>query len=262
LSYVLEVFGETTLSGREILGLLGISAALLGAYGLHTMRMTHPLLRLGLVRIRTFRVAVTGNLFTRLGIGGIPFLLPLLYQVGLGFSPIQSGLLIMPQALAAMTLKLTMPLILKTFGYRRVLIANTIALGLMILLFATIGAGTAVWLIVLMAFTYGFLASLQYTSMNTLAYADVNEREASDASTIASTVQQLAVSFGVAAASLAAAFFIPDRLHAAAPDMIHGIHLALCSLGTLTIVSTIVFNGLESRDGDAVSRHNTQIPEA
>src|SRR6202041_1278882 len=102
LSYVLEVFGETTLSGREILGLLAMSAALLGAYGLHSVRTRYPLLRLGLVRTRSFRVAVTGNLFTRLGIGGIPFLLPLLYQVGLGFSPIQSGLLIMPQALAAM----------------------------------------------------------------------------------------------------------------------------------------------------------------
>src|ERR1700734_2286187 len=135
LSYVLEVFGETTLSGREVLGLLGISAALLAAYGLHTKRTPHPLLRLKLLAIRTFRVAVSGNLFTRLGIGGIPFLLPLLYQVGLGFSPIQSGLLIMPQALAAMTLKLTMPLILKRFGYRRVLIANTITLGLMIFLF-------------------------------------------------------------------------------------------------------------------------------
>ena len=118
LSYVLEVFGETTLSGREILGLLAMSAALLGAYGLHSVRTAHPLLRLGLVRMRSFRVAVTGNLFTRLGIGGIPFLLPLLYQVGLGFTPIQSGLLIMPQALAAMSLKLTMPLILKRFGYR------------------------------------------------------------------------------------------------------------------------------------------------
>jgi EmrB/QacA subfamily drug resistance transporter len=262
LSYVLEVFGETTLSGREILGLLAISAALLGAYGLHTIRTEHPLLRLGLVRIRSFRVAVTGNLFTRLGIGGIPFLLPLLYQIGLGFSPIQSGLLIMPQALAAMSLKLTMPLILKAFGYRRVLIANTIALGCMIFLFSTIDTATPVWMIVLMAFTYGFLTSLQYTSMNTLAYADVSEREASGASTIASTVQQMAVSFGVAAASLAAAFFIPDRLHAAAPAMIHGIHLALCALGALTIVSTIVFNALESGDGDAVSRHKAEIPEA
>jgi EmrB/QacA subfamily drug resistance transporter len=255
LSYVLEVFGETTLSGREMLGLLVISAALLGAYGLHGTRTPHPLLRLGLVRIRSFRVAITGNLFTRLGIGGIPFLLPLLYQVGLGFSPIQSGLLIMPQALAAMTLKLSMPHILMRFGYRRVLIVNTIALGAMIFLFSTIHVGTPVWMIVAMAFTYGFLTSLQYTSMNTLAYADVNERQASSASTIASTIQQLAVSFGVAAASLAAALLIPDRLHATESQLIHGIHLAFWMLGALTIVSTLVFNELKSGDGNAVSRH-------
>jgi EmrB/QacA subfamily drug resistance transporter len=262
LSYVLEVFGETSLSGREILGLLAISAALLGAYGLHTMRTRYPLLRLGLVRIRSFRVAVTGNLFTRLGIGGIPFLLPLLYQIGLGFSPIQSGLLIMPQALAAMSLKLTMPLILKKVGYRNVLIVNTIALGVMIFLFSTIDAVTPVWLIVMMAFTYGFLTSLQYTSMNTLAYADVTEREAAAASTIASTVQQMAVSFGVATASLAAAIFIPDKLHATEPQMLHGVHLALWGLGALTIVSTLVFVELKSNDGAAVSRHNAELPSA
>ena len=260
LSYVLEVFGETSLSGREMLGLLAISAALLGAYGLHTMRTPHPLLRLGLVRLRTFRVAVTGNLFTRLGIGGIPFLLPLLYQVGLGFTPVQSGLLIMPQALAAMSLKLTMPHILRKFGYRRVLVTNTAALGLMIYLFSLIDSATPVWIIVLLAFVYGFLTSLQYTSMNTLAFADVNEREASPASTIASTVQQLAVSFGVAAASLTAALFVPDRMHTTAPQMIHGIHLALLALGTLTIVSTIVFWELKSGDGDAVSRHKADMP--
>ena len=260
LSYVLEVFGETSLSGREMLGLLAISAALLGAYGLHTIRTPHPLLRLGLVRIRTFRVAITGNMFTRLGIGGIPFLLPLLYQIGLGFTPIQSGLLIMPQALAAMTLKLTMPLILRKFGYRRVLIVNTITLGLTILLFSTIDALTPVWVIVMMAFTYGFLTSLQYTSMNTLAYADVNERQASGASTIASTAQQMAVSFGIAAASLAAAFFVPDRMHASESEMIHGIHLALLALGGLTIASTIVFHELRSGDGEAVSRHKAELP--
>jgi len=260
LSYVLEIFGETSLSGREILGLLAMSAALLGAYGLHNLRTAHPLLRLGLVKIRSFRVAVTGNLFTRLGIGGIPFLLPLLYQVGLGFTPIQSGLLIMPQAFAAMSLKLTMPLILKKFGYRRVLIANTIILGLLIFLFSTIDVATPVWIIVAMAFTFGFLTSLQYTSMNTLAYADVNEKQASGASTIASTVQQLAVSFGIAAASLAAALFIPNRMHATAPELIHGIHLAFLFLGVLTIVSTAVFNELRSGDGDAVSRHKAELP--
>ena len=260
LSYVLEVFGETTLSSREILGLLAISAALLAAYGLHTKRTPHPLLRLKLLGIRTFRVAVSGNLFTRLGIGGIPFLLPLLYQVGLGFSPIQSGLLIMPQAFAAMSLKLTMPMILRKFGYRSVLIINTLMLGVMIMLFATIDLETPVWLIVVMAFAYGFLTSLQYTSMNTLAYADVGEHEASGASTIASTVQQLAVSFGIATASLAAALFIPDHLHATELQMIHGIHVALLGLAVLTIVSTAVFVRLRPRDGAAVSRHKTEVP--
>jgi EmrB/QacA subfamily drug resistance transporter len=260
LSYVLEVFGETSLSGREMLGLLSICAALLAAYGLHTQRLAHPLLRLQLLRIRTFRVAVSGNLFTRLGIGGIPFLLPLLYQVGLGFSPIESGLLIMPQAFAAMSLKLTMPMILRRFGYRPVLILNTLLLGLMIMLFATIDAATPLYLIVVMAFSYGFLTSLQYTSMNTLAYADVNEHEASGASTIASTVQQLAVSFGIATASLATALFIPDRLHASAAQMIHGLHLALLGLAGLTIVSTLVFARLRLADGAAVSRHKSELP--
>ena len=165
----------------------------------------------------------------------------------------------MPQAFAAMSLKLTMPLILKRFGYRSVLVSNTILLGLMILLFATIGPGTPVWLIVMMAFVYGFLTSLQYTSMNTLAYADVDEHQASGASTIASTVQQLAVSFGVATASLAAALFIPDRMRATPPQLLHGIHLALCCLAALTIVSTLVFARLKAQDGAAVSRHKSPL---
>ena len=121
LSYVLEVFGEHTLSAREILGLLAISLVLLAGYGWHAARTAFPLLRLSLFRIRTFRAAVSGSFFTRLGIGGIPFLLPLLYQVGLGFTPIQSGLLMMPQAIAAMSLKMTMPRILARLGYRGVL---------------------------------------------------------------------------------------------------------------------------------------------
>ena len=150
-SYVLEVFGETTLSPREMLGLLAISRGtprcLWPAHG--TAVTVHPLLRLRLLRIRSFRVAVSGNLFTRLGmLGGIPFLLPLLYQVGLGFTPdsirIAHHAL---QALAAMSLKLTIPLILKRFGFTAiVLIANTVALGLMInAVRETIGSATPVW---------------------------------------------------------------------------------------------------------------------
>src|ERR1700678_2743382 len=91
LSYVLEVFGEHTLSAVEISGLLVLSFALLAGYGIHARTLPFPLLELKLFSIRTFRAAVSGSFFTRLGIGGVPFLLPLLYQVGLGFTPIQSG---------------------------------------------------------------------------------------------------------------------------------------------------------------------------
>jgi MFS family permease len=253
LSYVLEVFGEHTLGSREILGLLAISFDLLSGYGLHGAKTKFPLLRLMLFRVRTFRAAVLGSFVTRLGIGGIPFLFPLLYQVGLGFTPIQSGLLMMPQAIAAISLKMTMPGILRRFGYRNVLISNTVIIGSMILMFATIGIGTPVWLITLQLFFYGFFTSLQYTSMNSLVYADVNEADSSMASSIASTVQQMSMSFGVAAASLATAFFIPDRFRSNAPQLIHGIHHAFLCLGILTIFSTIVFAELRGGDGGTVS---------
>jgi EmrB/QacA subfamily drug resistance transporter len=254
LSYVLEIFGEHTLSVREILGLLSISVALLAGYLLHARGTMYPLLKLSLFRIRTFSAAVSGSFFTRLGIGGVPFLLPLLYQVGLGFSAIESGLLIMPQAIAAMSTKFLMPKILARVGFRGVLISNTVVLGILLMLFATIGLGTPVWLIVIQAFCYGTFSSLQYTSMNTLAYADVNEEQTSSASSIASTMQQMSMSFGVAAAGLATAFFIPARVHTNQGEMIHGIHQALMAMGGFTILSTFVFRRLKSGDGSSVSQ--------
>jgi EmrB/QacA subfamily drug resistance transporter len=253
LSYVLEVFGEHTLGTREVVGLLVLSLVLLAGYGIHSSRTQYPLLRLALFRIRTFRAAVSGSFLTRLGIGGIPFIFPLLYQVGLGFSPVQSGLLMMPQAIAAMSLKLTMPRILARFGYRAVLVSNTLMIGVMIALFATIGKGTPVWLIVIQVFCYGFFTSLQYTSMNTLVYAETTEEQASKASTIASTMQQMSMSFGVASASLVTAFFIPDKSRSNPTQFINGIHHAFFVFGAMTVISTIVFRRLKRDDGQTVS---------
>jgi EmrB/QacA subfamily drug resistance transporter len=254
LSYVLEIFGEHTLSAAEMTGLLALSIALLAGYGIHGSRLPFPLLKLRLFSIRTFRAAVSGSFFTRLGIGGVPFLLPLLYQVGLGFTPVQSGLLVMPQAIASMSMKAVMPRILRRIGYRGVLVSNTIILGVLLMVFATIGLRTPVWAIVLEAFLYGGFTSLQYTSMNTLVFADIAEEDASSASSIASTAQQMSISFGVAAAGLATAFFVPST-HSDPAEMIHGIHKALVALGILTILSTIVFHSLKSGDGDDVSQH-------
>jgi len=260
LSYVLEVFGEHFLSDREIVGLLAIAAALLAGYALNTLRTRHPLLRLGLFRKRTFAASVGGSFVTRLGVGGIPFLFPLLYQLGLGYTPVQSGLLMMPQAIAAISLKPVTPRILNRLGYRTVLIGNTLLLGATILSFATIGADTPAWLIVAQAFLFGLFSSMQYTSMNTLVYADVSNEESSGASTIASTVQQLSISFGVAFASLVTALFIPDRFTSAPAPMLHGIHEAFVVLGAMTIVSTVVFGRLRSDDGAAVSQRKAVLP--
>ena len=254
LSYVLEIFGDHTLSLGEIMGLLALSLTLIFGYGLHAARTAFPLLQLNLFRIRTFSAAVSGSFFTRLGIGGVPFLLPLLYQVGLGFTPIQSGLLIMPQAIAAMSTKFLMPRILDRVGYRGVLISNTVILGLLLMVFATIGPGTPLWVIVMQAFCYGAFTSLQYTSMNTLVYADIDEDNTSSASSIASTTQQMSISFGVAAAGLTAAFFISSRLHSNPGEMIHGIHEAFLVLGGFTVLSTIIFYKLKSGDGGNVSQ--------
>jgi EmrB/QacA subfamily drug resistance transporter len=253
LSYVLEIFGDHTLAPGEILGLLALSLTLIVGYGLHATRTPFPLLQLSLFRIRTFSAAVSGSFFTRIGIGGVPFLLPLLYQVGLGFTPVQSGLLIMPQAVAALSTKFLMPRILDRVGYRGVLISNTIVLGLLLTAFATVGLGTPIWVIVLLAFCYGAFASLQYTSMNTLVYADITEHQTSNASSIASTTQQMSISFGVAAAGLATAYFIPASLRSNPAEMIAGLHEAFLVLGGLTILSTVVFHRLKRGDGGNVS---------
>ena len=253
LSYVLEIFGDHTLSAGEIIGIAGVSLLLLLAYWLHARRTADPLLQLGLLRIRTFSVAVVGSFVTRLGIGGVPFLLPLLYQIGLGLSPIQSGLLIMPQALAAIGAKPLVRMALARFGYRGVLMSNTALLGVMLMLFATIGVGTPLWIIVAQAFCYGVLTSTQYTSMNTLVYADTPVGETSNASSIASTFQQLSISFGVAAAGLTTTLFVTATLRPDPSAMIAGLQKAFLALGAFTVVSTAIFVRLKQDDGVAVS---------
>lgn len=258
LSYVLEVFGENTLGMMEILGLLGIAVALLAGYGIRASMTDFPLLNLGLFKLRTFRASVSGGFFTRLGLGGIPFLFPLLYQIGLGFSPVQSGLLVLPQAIASIGLKTFMPAILARLGYRNVLVGNTIVVGLMIMSFATVGANTPIWLIVLQAFILGFFTSMQYTSMNTLVYADVSASQTSAASTIAATGQQLAISFGVAGAGLIAAIFVPPEMHSHPDALIHGVQQSFLALGILTVVSSVVFMELRKDDGDSISQHDSQ----
>jgi len=255
LSYVLEIFGEHTLSTPMIVILLAVAVALIAAYVRHALHAQHPLLRIQLLKIRTLRTAVTGSFVSRLGVGGMPFLLPLLYQVGIGYSPIESGLLLMPQSVAAMILKAVIPKILGRLGYRGVLLSNTLILGAMMGVFATVVAATPIWLIVVQAFVFGFASSTQFTSMNTLVYADVASDDTSMASTIASTLQQMSMSFGVATAAIVTALFVPDRESSTPAEMVHGIHMSLLVLGAVTVMSALIFAGLRDSDGEAVSQH-------
>jgi EmrB/QacA subfamily drug resistance transporter len=261
LSWLLEVFGEHTLDPTTAVVMLAVSVALLVAYAWHASGIEFPLLRLTLFRIRTFRVAVLGGFATRLGVGGLPFLLPLLYQLGLGLPAWKSGLLMMPTALAAMGMKLISPRLLERFGYRQVLIVNTVFIGITIGLFALVKPGTPLALIVALGLMQGFFNSLQFSSMNTLAYADVAQNDSSMASTISSSFQQLSMSFGLAFGSLVTAWFLGDVPQTNRGMVTSALHNAFVALSVVTILSSLAFWGLRREDGESISKGAKVAPE-
>lgn len=260
LSYVLEVFGEHNHAPEPLIAMALCSLLLLAAYGWHARRKTTPLLDLTLLRRRTFRVSVLGGFVTRLGFGGMPFLLPLLYQLGLGYPAWQAGLLTMPQALAAMGMKLISRPILKRFGHRTVLLGNTVLLGLTMITFTQIDRGTPLTAILALSLAQGFFASLQFTAVNSLVYSDIDDRDASKAGSIASTAQQLSLSFGVAIGSLTAAWFLGHVDQTVAVQTIPALHKAFFTLGAITIASSVTFLGLHPHDGNNISNRHPLPP--
>ena len=261
LSWLLEIFGEHEITSAHFVMLLIVSLALLAAYVWHSQHRDYPLLRLALFNIRTFRISVWGGFITRLGIGGMPFLLPLLYQLGLGLPAWKSGMLMMPAAAAAMGMKVISIRILRRFGYRQVLMVNTFMIGLTISAFSLVEIETPLGFIVLLGLSQGFFNSLQFSSMNSMAYADVDTKDSSMASTIASSFQQLSLSFGLAFGSIVAAWFLgalPQSDHIAVIDALHHAFLAL---GCMTVFSALVFTALRTGDGDSVSRSKKPLAE-
>ena len=254
LSWLLEIFGEHNIDTTSAAILFVISIALLVAYVLHARQAEYPLLRLALFRVRTFRVSVAGGFITRLGIGGLPFLLPLLYQLGMGLPAWQSGLLMMPAAAAAMGMKLIAPRVLSRFGFRQVLVVNTLMIGVTISLFSLVTAATPVALIVCLSLSLGLFNSLQFSAMNSMAYADTEARDSSMASTIASSMQQLSMSFGLAFGSLIAAWYLGSSPQTDSAAVTSALHYAFLTLGVLTALSSLSFWTLRADDGASVSR--------
>jgi EmrB/QacA subfamily drug resistance transporter len=258
LSWLLEIFGEHKLDVTSAAVLLFIACSLLAAYVWHASEAPFPLLRLALFKIRTFRVSVAGGFVTRIGVGGLPFLLPLLYQLGLGLPAWQSGLLMMPSAAAAMGMKFISVRVLARFGYRQVLTVNTVLIGLTISMYSFVQQGTPVIAIVMISLCLGFFNSLQFSSMNSIAYADVDNADSSMASTIASSMQQLSASFGLATGSLITGWFLGDLPQSDRAALTSALHHAFIALAVLTLLSSLTFWSLRKEDGESISRGNVK----
>jgi fucose permease len=160
-------------------------------------------LDLALLELPTMRAAVVGGFIYRSGIGAMPFLLPLLLQLGFGLTAFQSGLVTLSNVVGAMGMKTVIPIILRRFGFRRVLVVNALISAALVAACATFTPGVSFAWIVGVLIVSGFFRSLEFTSLNTIAYADVDNRRMSRATSLVAVGQQVSISVGVAIGALA-----------------------------------------------------------
>ncbi|GLS43371.1 MFS transporter [Methylobacterium brachythecii] len=196
-------------TGRHLLpdwlswGSVAFGAVLLAAYFRHSRGVANPVIRLDLLKHGTFRASVTGGSLFRIGTGAIPFLLPLMLQIGFGLDPLRSGLITFASALGALLIKIIGPRILRLYGFRRVMLSNALIASAFLALNGLFTAGTPHWLIVCALLFGGCCRSLQFTCVNAIAYADLDTREMSAATSLASVAQQISLSLGVTIGALA-----------------------------------------------------------
>lgn len=248
LTFGLSALSETTFDLYIALGIIAISLLLLVSYALHSHSQRHPIVKTDLLRIRTFRVSVMGNLIARLGFGGIPFLAPLFLQIALKFPAQQAGLLLAPIAVGILLGKPFTLRFLRRLGYKRFLILNTLLASFSIFAFALISNHTPVYMIGCLMLIYGFVLTLQYGAMNSLAYADLVPEDLSAATSIMSTLQQIAQSFGVAITALLIHLFV-SLFSADLTLTTRVFHYTFLGLGFLTLLSSCIFFQLAKEDG-------------
>lgn len=248
LTLGLSLLSEEGTSHAVSFLVIALALSFLIIYFFHSVNITHPILQTELFRLRTFQVAILGNLFSRIAAGGVPFLLPLLLQIVLGYSPKISGFLLAPFALGLVLVKPFTLHALRFFGYRKLSILNTIALAVSLASFASITIDTPLYFIALLTFFFGFLVSMQFTAMNSLAFAEIDNEMLSSATSIVSTVQQIALSFGVALAALLIRYFSP-----AYPNDIVLTNTVFSetflALSVITLFVTVIYLRLKPNDG-------------
>jgi EmrB/QacA subfamily drug resistance transporter len=209
-----SVLGLNFLPTGVVIGLLVIGAVSTYAYVLHARRTPAPVLDLSLLRIPSVRAAVLGGFVYRSGIGAMPFLLPLLFQLGFHMTAFQSGLITLCNVIGAMGMKTIIPIILRNIGFRRALTVNALISTTLVGACATFTPGVSfIWIVAVLTLG-GFFRSLEFTSINTIAYADVDNRYMSRATSLIAVGQQLSIATGVAVGALAVDVTLWARGHA------------------------------------------------
>src|SRR6516225_4719375 len=198
IAFGLSVAGLNLLPWSVIAALVGIGSISMTLYVLHARRTGSPVLDFSLLRLSTLRASIVGGFMFRLGIGALPFLLPLLMQVGFGLTPFQSGLVTFASAVGAMGMKTLAGRIIRAFGFRNLMTVNAVISSFFLAACALFTVTTPLLLIMVILVVGGFFRSLQFTAINTVAYAEVEQAQMSRATTLVSVNQQLAVSAGVA----------------------------------------------------------------
>jgi Major Facilitator Superfamily len=198
ISFGLSVAGLNLLPWTVVIALVGIGSISMTLYVIHARRTASPVLDFALLRLPTMRASIIGGFLFRLGIGSLPFLLPLLLQVGFGLTPLNSGLVTFASAAGAMGMKTLAARIIRTFGFRSIMTVNAAVSSVFLAACGLFTIQTPLLLIMILLVVGGFFRSLQFTAINTLAYAEVDPARMSRATTLVSVNQQLAVSAGVA----------------------------------------------------------------
>lgn len=243
LSLALDGLSGLGMGQASVLVLLAFGLSSLVAYWLHATRQPQPLFAPSLFRVPTLAIGLLGNLFCRLGSACMPFLVPLLLQVCLGYTPFEAGLTMLPVALAGMFVKrITTPLITQQ-GYRRVLVTNTLLVGSMMASFALVTVDQPPWLRVLQLALFGAVNSMQFTAMNTLTLKDLDGEQASSGNSLLSMVQMLSMGMGVATAGAVLTGFMayygaPSR---PSPETLMAFRSTFVCMGLITLASAAIF---------------------
>ncbi|HVJ53965.1 MAG TPA: DHA2 family efflux MFS transporter permease subunit [Aliidongia sp.] len=249
LELAIESLGRNIVSTEIQLLLWGAMLLTMLLYGRHARRMESPALDLRLFAIRTFSISVLTGGLCRIGLGAVPFLLPLLLQVGFGYSAMQSGATTFISGIGAILMKSVSPWMLRTFGFRRLLVGNGVIVGCMIAAMALLRPETPQWLALSFLLTFGFLRSVQFTSINTLGYAELTPAIMSKATSISGVAQQLAQSFGVACGATLLAIVVGPGGQIRGEDF----RLVFELVALLPLVSVLGFIRLRPEDGTEVS---------